>query len=350
MSEKEENKKWLSTLLADFFKIVPHKETNLSPVEKTVLQALSTYHYSGVNKIYPSHAALANQTGYFKRTIQRTIEKLKEKKIITVIERFDSTGDRTTNEYRLEVKNLIKKLSTGVVSQCHHLVSQIHHLVSERHQGGVTVTPGVVSQRHPKYINKLNNKMKKRERESGSLFFDKNLKSQSDPELFTKKQLQAIEKNKKESKSLNEDKNDTKNTSSNGNYWQKTDQSEGKNDDFEQDLVQNSSESNKTAHIVPQSRAPANPIDFHPNDANQVLCLELRLNMQEELRSFEHRHKGAKNQYEFERWLKNSHRYQQNNQQSSQPKTTYMDWGPGHPGWESLHRGRKNDSSRDSSG
>lgn len=69
---------------------------------------------------------------------------------------------------------------------------------------------------------------------------------------------------------------------------------------------------------------------FSPDDANQALCMELKLNLTDELESFNHRHNGKYTQYEFKRWLKNSCEYQnkknparlasQNQSAPSQPK------------------------------
>lgn len=45
---------------------------------------------------------------------------------------------------------------------------------------------------------------------------------------------------------------------------------------------------------------------FSPSNQNLILCKDLGLNLEEELKSFEQRHTRKKTDYEFERWLRNS--------------------------------------------
>lgn len=76
--------------------------------------------------------------------------------------------------------------------------------------------------------------------------------------------------------------------------------------------------------------------NFSPEEQNQFLCRDLRLDLQEEITSFKNRHSGSGNlQYEFSRWLKRSAQYRQ---ERSQPKEevrcTVPEFGPGHPTWE----------------
>jgi hypothetical protein len=51
-------------------------------------------------------------------------------------------------------------------------------------------------------------------------------------------------------------------------------------------------------------------VDFCPDESNEVLCQDLRLDLTHELQSFKNRHRGKATQYEFSRWLKNSKEYQ----------------------------------------
>ncbi len=79
-------------------------------------------------------------------------------------------------------------------------------------------------------------------------------------------------------------------------------------------------------------------LTFLPDKNNELLCQRLGLCKEDELSSFGSRHKGSKTQYEFERWLKSSHDYKQrNNAGRNEIRSTILEWGPGHPGWESLH-------------
>jgi hypothetical protein len=91
-----------------------------------------------------------------------------------------------------------------------------------------------------------------------------------------------------------------------------------------------------------------NPLSqiFKPNHENTRLCVQLKLNLEEELKSFDNRHRGEKTQYEFERWIKSSREYlDKRTPPSNQPirtpfnevKSTVPFWGPGHPGWEAVN-------------
>jgi len=67
---------------------------------------------------------------------------------------------------------------------------------------------------------------------------------------------------------------------------------------------------NKNNYKINREREPLCSI-FVQNEENTILAKDLKLNLAEELDSFNHRHKGDKNQYEFTRWLKNSYKYAQ---------------------------------------
>jgi len=96
---------------------------------------------------------------------------------------------------------------------------------------------------------------------------------------------------------------------------------------------------NKERGETQKARSPEKPLSiFKPNEENQILCKDLRLNFDEEVKSFMERHKGKRNQYEFERWLKNSRSYHDNkNRKKDEVRSTIMEYGPGHHAWE-MHR------------
>jgi hypothetical protein len=77
--------------------------------------------------------------------------------------------------------------------------------------------------------------------------------------------------------------------------------------------------------------------DFFPNEENQLLCKDLRLNINDEIESFKNRHRGKKTQYEFSRWLKSSKQYQSSKSENREIRSTVPLYGPGHPTWEALH-------------
>lgn len=96
-----------------------------------------------------------------------------------------------------------------------------------------------------------------------------------------------------------------------------------------------------------KKRAPLSP--FSPDEQNTLLCKDLRLDMTEELSSFEARHKGEKSQYEFSRWLKSSKEYKDRNKNkqysnenpTQETKCTVKEYGPGHPTWEANQQWKR---------
>lgn len=86
--------------------------------------------------------------------------------------------------------------------------------------------------------------------------------------------------------------------------------------------------------------------NFEPNEENQLLAKDLKLKIEDELESFTNRHKGEKTQYEFGRWLKNSHQYlnKKSIPVSNETRSTVPEYGPGHPRWEQLHGSKTNGS------
>lgn len=108
--------------------------------------------------------------------------------------------------------------------------------------------------------------------------------------------------------------------------------------DIQQDI--HKSRESKTASASPP------PLSlFEPDEQNKTLCQDLRLNLPDEIESFRRRHKGAGDlQYEFSRWMKASKEYQARNRPKDEVRSTVQFWGPGHPGWESLHGKRKSDA------
>jgi hypothetical protein len=76
---------------------------------------------------------------------------------------------------------------------------------------------------------------------------------------------------------------------------------------------------------------------FEPDKSNQELCQRLGLSITDELKSFAFRHKGEKNQYEFERWLKISSEYRLKNTPVVASNSVQF-YGPGHPHWELMQQ------------
>jgi len=91
---------------------------------------------------------------------------------------------------------------------------------------------------------------------------------------------------------------------------------------------------------------------FLPDDQNLILCTELKLEVQEELESFRNRYKGNVSQYEFSRWLKNSHSYKirkiapNEGTRANEPRNAIKEFGPGHPEWERRQEWEKKHGSK----
>lgn len=86
---------------------------------------------------------------------------------------------------------------------------------------------------------------------------------------------------------------------------------------------------------------PKNSLSFEPDKNNQELASRLGLDLGEQLRSFQNRHRGEKNQYEFERWLKNGHEYANKKNGGSQEVRSTVPWFNGDDYWkQSAERDR----------
>lgn len=81
----------------------------VSSTEMVVLLQLLEYWWTVDSKAYPSMARIAERTNLTRKTIQRTIDSLVEKKLITKSSRRLPHGGKTSNEYRFV--GLIKKLA-----------------------------------------------------------------------------------------------------------------------------------------------------------------------------------------------------------------------------------------------
>lgn len=100
---------------------------------------------------------------------------------------------------------------------------------------------------------------------------------------------------------------------------------------------------NKRENSASKIEAPLSQ-SFEPNDQSVELCQSYGLDLREELESFEHRHKGQKSQYEFQRWLKMASLYKKTRlpknsytERPNEARSTVQFWGPGHPSYDALH-------------
>lgn len=78
---------------------------------------------------------------------------------------------------------------------------------------------------------------------------------------------------------------------------------------------------------------------FEPDSKNQKLAQRLGVDIQAELDSFAKKHRGQKNQAEFEKWIKLAKEYQDKNKPyvKNEPRCTVPEYGPGHELWELRH-------------
>ena len=78
---------------------------NLPPTEKFVLLAIADFSNDKKGIAWPSQSIIARKTGYSRQTVNRAINRLREKKII-VSSRRSVEGKSTSNEYRITIVNL----------------------------------------------------------------------------------------------------------------------------------------------------------------------------------------------------------------------------------------------------
>ncbi len=123
-----------------------------NPMHKLVLLKLAD-NANDNGECYPSYQHIAKQCEIGKSTAMRAIDALCEKGLLIKQPRYLIGGkEQTSNFYVIVLPSLQGSVTVtpGVVSERHQgSVTVTPGVVSERHQGSVTVTPGVVSERHP---------------------------------------------------------------------------------------------------------------------------------------------------------------------------------------------------------
>ena len=75
---------------------------DLPPTEKFVLLAIADFSNDKKGIAWPSQTTVARRTGYSRQTVNRAINRLKEKKMI-VSSRRSAEGKSTSNEYRITI-------------------------------------------------------------------------------------------------------------------------------------------------------------------------------------------------------------------------------------------------------
>ena len=75
---------------------------NLPPTEKFVLLAIADFSNDKKGIAWPSQSTIAAKTGYSRQTVNRAINRLREKRMI-VSSRQSAEGKSTSNEYRITI-------------------------------------------------------------------------------------------------------------------------------------------------------------------------------------------------------------------------------------------------------
>ncbi|MGJ3501782.1 hypothetical protein PsalN5692_03765 (plasmid) [Piscirickettsia salmonis] len=92
-------------------------EQDLKPVETIVLLKLADNSDEISHQSFPSIPSIAKQCKISERTVQRTLEKLKEKGLISLIPRYRDNGSRSSNIYQLHLNNPIAQVESDAQSK-----------------------------------------------------------------------------------------------------------------------------------------------------------------------------------------------------------------------------------------
>src|SRR5271167_4531158 len=85
----------------------------LAPTSKLVLMALADI-ADDLGVCWPSHPTLATKCSLTDRTVRRVLTSLQAQNLVFIEPRFNTSGSRTSNRYRLAVDTPPDNLSGGV--------------------------------------------------------------------------------------------------------------------------------------------------------------------------------------------------------------------------------------------
>jgi hypothetical protein len=122
--------------------------SGLTSTEKTVLLAIAEH--LGKKKVaWPSYSTIAHYAGTNRSTAYRTIDKLKERKLLEVIE---AGGSNSSNQYEIDTRALARLITDNqyrkrAVEYLKRLGTEQAEVVAGRNQGGCPVQPERPTQR-----------------------------------------------------------------------------------------------------------------------------------------------------------------------------------------------------------
>jgi DNA-binding transcriptional MocR family regulator len=93
---------------------------DLPPTEKFVLLAIADFSNDKKGVAWPSQSTIARKTGYTRQTVNRAINRLREKKMI-VSSRRSAEGKSTSNEYRITIVTQSDVQANNVAQNDNHV-------------------------------------------------------------------------------------------------------------------------------------------------------------------------------------------------------------------------------------
>lgn len=94
------------------------RQRGLKPATKIVLYWLADHHNETTGDCFPSYSTLAKECEMDRATVIRHINELIELRLIERVERTRENGSRTSNGYRLSLKNNPSQNATTPVANC----------------------------------------------------------------------------------------------------------------------------------------------------------------------------------------------------------------------------------------
>ncbi len=129
---------WSSSELLQIFDDYEFKDSDISPTQKSILLAIAKFANNKTGESHPSIERICRITGYKPSGVKKNIKDLHKKLILSVQKRFDSSGDPTSNLYKIDIHRL-RGVGHVVHHPGHHVTQVVHHVTG----GGSPRDPGV---------------------------------------------------------------------------------------------------------------------------------------------------------------------------------------------------------------